>query len=373
MRILTFIFVFCLFNFQIFAKETDDSLFTKAKEIVYQDPDKSLKISNELLKTEKDFNRQSRLFILISTAYLAKRDYDSSLKILHKLQNSLSEITDVVVKSELSLRIGIQYEQMELYSKSIEQLDIAEDFAKTLTESNEMKFSLLGKIYAVRGMIYKNQSNTELALEKFLISIKSLEKIKPKFNSVNNLSVVYYNMGYCYLEDKKWLDAQKAFEKSVEYAKITKANSLEAFAYKGLSEVYFINGNHQKALDLLNLAEEKSKTIGDLTLNEGIFKGKADNFLVLNRFEDYQTYNNKYLQTRFEREQSELKSINRSIENQLLQKENKINKLEKQFYLKFGFLVFIGFVMMVVLVILFVKFRKVNINYQKNIQKLINN
>jgi tetratricopeptide (TPR) repeat protein len=125
------------------------------------------------------------------------------------------------------------------------------------------------------------------------------------------MSVVYYNIGYCYLSLDLIDKAQQAFLQSVNYAQRNHAKSLEAFALKGISEVYKQKHENQAALDLLLKAEELCKNTGDIILNEGIYKEMSDNYLAMGKQDLYWVYNKKYLEMSFKRKQNELASINR--------------------------------------------------------------
>ncbi|WP_333851605.1 hypothetical protein [Epilithonimonas sp.] len=70
-----------------------------------------------------------------------------------------------------------------------------------------------------------------------------------------------------------------------------------------------------------------SKKIGDLVLSEGIYKSFSDNYLALQDWNNYEVYNKLYIETKFAREQSELASLNKSID--VLNQENN-KKIEEQ-------------------------------------------
>ena len=367
-----FIISCLLIGFWVFGNvPKKDSLIQVALENIHQDPDVTIKIAENLLKNTQDTDEKARYYGLLSTAYIGKRDFESSLEYALKSQDLLHETNNPDTKTKILLSVAIQYQQMELFSKSLELLDDLEKLSSQI-DNEIQKHSLLGKANAVRGMIYKSQSNPDLALNKFLIAVKHLQQILPQDKSEANLSVVFYNIGYCYVEIGKSTDAKTAFNQSLKFAKQSKAISLEGFAYKGLSDVYFNEGQHQQSLDLLNLAEQSAKNVGDLLLDEGIYKGKADNFLALNMFDEYQVYNDNYLKTRFVREQNELKSIHNSIDNQMKVSELKLNDIKNKHQKINLLIVSLALIICVILIILILKNRKLNLQYQTRIKDLIN-
>ncbi|WP_435523121.1 hypothetical protein [Chryseobacterium indoltheticum] len=91
-----------------------------------------------------------------------------------------------------------------------------------------------------------------------------------------------------------------------------------------MSEIPKQKHQNQAALDLLLQAESLSKNVGDLTLNEGIHKEMADNYLAMGNQNLYQVYSKKYLETRLQREQNELSSINHALDIHNLESKKKV-------------------------------------------------
>lgn len=347
-----------------------DSLYQKAQMGIYENPDQSIKIANELLDTEKDLNRKVNLYLIISNANISKRNFDESLKYILKAKELLNETNAPNTKINILTSIAAQYQQMELFGQSLETLDEAESILKQTKQYEQQNFDL-GKIFAIRGMIYKSQNNSELALSKFLTSIRYFLQSKQNKPSFANTSIVLYNIGYAYLDLNRPDDARKNFIKSVEYARKADAKSLEAFSLKGLADTYTLNGENEKALQLFQQAEILSRNVGDLVLNEGIYKGMSDNYLILNQQENYRKYNEKYLKTRFEREQSELKSINSSIDNQYMEAENKKNSLAKSYSIANTAVILCTALLGIFLLWKIFKLLKFNSSVRKKIQELI--
>lgn len=373
MKKIQLLFLFCVWGVcgTFMAQTGYDSLFRKAQMGIYENPDQSLMIGNKLLKTETDINKRISIYTMMSSANVSKRNFDESLKYILKAKQLLNETKSAQSKISILTSIAMQYQQMELFSQCLETLDEAEALLQNAEQYPKSSFDL-GKIFAVRGMVYKSQDNSELALEKFQQSIRYFAQSKPLPQpNMANMSIVYYNMGYAYLNLNKNEAAVQNFLKSVEYAQKTEAKSLEAFSLKGLADTYTQTGQSEKALRLLQQAESLSKNVGDLVLNEGIYKGMADNFLIMNEPENYRKYNEKYLKTRFEREQSELKSINTSINNQNAEAAEKMDALNKKFTAAK-----VAILAVIILLILFLLWkifhiRKNNMAIRKKIQELI--
>jgi len=371
MKKFVFLICFALIFPAISFGQNKDSLLRKAEIGIYENPDKSLETARSLLKNEKDPDKIISIYLVLSNAYIAKRNFDESLKYSLKAKELVNESDNIEKKIAVLISIAVQYQQMELFNKSLETLDEADDALKSFTGNDFRKHFEIAKCFAIRGMIYKSQNNSEIALEKFLFSIQNFEKAKQTNPTFANMSVVFYNIGYCYLDLSQIQKAESYFIKSKNYAEKLDAKSLEAFALKGLAETYTLNGRHDDALKLLENSSKLSENVGDLVLNEGIYKGMADNYLALNDFQKYRLYNKKFLETRFEREQSELNSINRSIDTHTQENLKKIKNVHQKYLVSSCFLFAAGLVIITVLVFFIRKRILKNKEYQKEIQKLI--
>ncbi|KFF13476.1 hypothetical protein IW15_06700 [Chryseobacterium soli] len=352
-------------------KISDDSLMQKARIEIYDNPDNAINICKTLFKKEKNINNQISILLLISTANIAKRDFDQSLQYIVKAKELALQTNDLKTQIKVLISAAVQYQQMELYSKSLETLNEVETYIAKLPDEAPEKHTESGRSYAIRGMIYKSQSNPEIALEKLLISIRHFEKVTAREGTYANISVVFYNIGYCYLKLNQLEKAHQAFLQSMDFAKKNKAKSLEAFALKGLAEVYKQKRENETALKLLVQAEELCKNTGDLTLNEGIYKEMAENYLALGQPAFYQKYNKKYFEMRFQRAQNELKSINHAINNH--NRETLMKSRELTSHYRFLTAIIVGLSLLIIGVLLFfiVKVRKKNIKFQKHIQQII--
>lgn len=366
-----FFLFFCIFTK---AQKTPDSvLIKKAKLEIYDNPDNTIKIGEQLLKKPHDVKTSINLYMLLSTANIAKRNFDKSLKYILKAKELSQKTNDPKSQAGVLISVAIQYQQMELFSKCLETLNEADQYIARIPEKNPEKYIETAASHAIRGMVYKSQSNSEIALEKFLISIQNYDKVPVKKTTYSNMSVVYYNIGYCYLNLNQIDKAQEAFSQSINYARKNYAKSLEAFALKGISEIHKQRYENQSAINLLLKAENLCKNTGDIILNEGLYKELAENYLALGHQNLYQQYNKKYLEMRFKRKQNELKSINQVIDNHNKETSLESEKLNSYYrYIKMGS-VLLGSIFIVILLYSIIKIRKQNKKFHQEIQQMIRN
>lgn len=364
---------------------TEDSLYKVAFKNIYDNPDESITIGKTLLKKEKNAENKVTIHLLIANAYVSKRNFDESLKYILNAKEMQNEIKDPMKKITLLTAIAYQYQQMELFDKSLETLDQIDQQLEEYNEDEKRKYSGMGKSYAIRGMIYKNQYNPKIALEKFLIAIKYLEKAKQAKSTSkenenimnerinNNMSVIHYNIGGSYVDLKMYQKARENYLKSDEYAERAKAKNLKAYSLKGLAETSTLYGNHAEAIKLLETALVYSKDVSDMVLSERIYKGLADNYLALNQPEKYQECNEKYQEIQFEREQSELRSINRAINSYNEDNKKKNKETQKTYKFRNYIILISGIIIAGVFIFLLISRILKNRKLERKIRNILDN
>ncbi|MFA7445202.1 MAG: tetratricopeptide repeat protein [Flavobacteriaceae bacterium] len=277
---------------------------------IYEAPDKVIEKGNRMLENP-DVTTRIEGLILISRAYSSKRDYQKSLEYALEAKSLLSKTDNVLSYIKVMDRIAIQYEQLGIYDKAFETLNEYESLCLEYPVADSVR-RYLGNNYLVRGFVYKNQLNCEIAIGYFNKSISEYLKINTK--QINaNLSIATYNKGNCYIMLSDYQEAKANFTESADFADKVLAKSLKAFAYKGLAEVYTLEGSYTQAIELLDHALEISDNVGDLVLNRGIYEGLSQSYLAIDNMEKYQLYNAKFAETQDEIRTSERQSVDDSI------------------------------------------------------------
>lgn len=324
-------FIFFLLTISLVAQTSTDSLRSRAKSIIYDEPDETISIALKLLQQEKKVDEVAHLYMLISNAYIVKRNTDSSLFYILKATDLINTDALPTTKIKILNSVAVQYQQMELYDKALESLDQALEMTNKLPATDKDRLFNSGFINAVRGMIYRNQSNPDLALEKFKLAAQNFHKIELDKKTAANLSIIYYNIGNCFIDLSQVQQAIVYYKEAEKYAVLFKANSLEAYALKGQAECFFQLHQYEQSLKALYKAEELAEPIGDLVLNEGIYRLLSSNNLAINDFGKFQNYNSKYLEIQKALEQNELKSLNRYLNTQNLEQQEINSKVRKQY------------------------------------------
>lgn len=353
------------------AQQVDSLLLIESTKLVYKNPDKSIEIGVSVFEnTNLTKTTRTRALMLISLAHTSKRDYQKALEYVIRANEFSSNLDDVKLQVEILFRIGILYQQLKIYDKSIEYLEKTEQAVLTHSSPGELR-KYLANSYIVKGFIYKDNLNCDIALEYFDKGIREYEKLNDESHSAN-LSIVYYNKGNCYNQLSEYEKAKKSFDVSIAFGKIENANSLISFAQKGLAEVYLIEGKYEQAITLLKDALERSKEVGDLVLNLGIYKGLFENHLALNQQEEYQKFYDLYLTTQLDIKVSERNSINDSIVEDSKNKEEELNGIKAQFNRRLKQIVIVIFVFIVSVFLIQRKNKKTINLLQKRVESLQN-
>ncbi|WP_310993825.1 tetratricopeptide repeat protein [Aequorivita marina] len=322
---------FCLLTTISTAQKELDSILEDAKNIIFDNPNKAISIGTEVFSEATQAETKVNALMLISNGYLSQRDNPKSLEYALKTRDYLNQISSLKLRIRILNTIGMQHQQLRIYDKAIEYLDEALMIANRVKQPDSLA-SILGYNYSIRGFIYREQMSCEIALNYFDKAIFQFEKNSERKSTRANLSTLNYNKGNCFLQISQIDSARINFNRSIVYAQEVGANSLVAFGKKGLSEVYTAEGNYNKAIDELKKAEAASKKVGDLILNQGIYKNLSDNYLAQGNSDLYQFYFKKYTETQKRIYKKEQASINTSINN--LIEEHNLTMKEKLFNLQ---------------------------------------
>ncbi|HRE78201.1 MAG TPA: hypothetical protein PLL09_10300 [Flavobacterium sp.] len=335
---------------------------------IYENPDRAIFVGDSIFKTVSNSDIKVKALMLISAGYSSKRNYQKSLEFSNRANELSKNSDDALLRIKIVNKTAIQYQQLKIYEKTIQYLDEAEELILAYPIRDSVVFYLANN-YIVRGLVYKERLNCEIGITFLDKGIKEYGRINNS-NSIANSSIAHYNKGNCYVLLKHNEAAKLSFEESISLAKRISANSLLAFAQKGLAEVYTIEGRYQDALTVLNEALVASKSVGDLILNQGIYKGLSENYLALNNWENYQNYNLLYLQNRIKIKESERKSISNSLDEIKKEQKSKLDQLLPSYQYGIYFLIFLSLLIIISSILSYLKIKKENIFLQNVIDRL---
>jgi tetratricopeptide (TPR) repeat protein len=311
-----FIFVFSLLlTTFLYAQNSKncDNIYNNAGAEIYSNPDKVIKIGESIVNESGDnIDCKIKGYKLICDAYTSKRNYEKTLEYLNKATGLLRLSNNALLKIAILNKQGIIYHQLKIYDKAIQYLDQAEQAIMEYPIKDSIHNDL-GKNFIVRGFIYKEEFNCEIAINFFDRGISELLKVKSK-PAYNIISIAKYNKGNCYILLSNNQLAIENFNQSYLAAKMLDAKSLQAFANKGIAQVYTLEGNYDGAIAKLNEALLLSNEVKDLVLNQEIYKGLSENYLATSQWEKFNIYHSKYQSIQKLIKESERKSISESLD-----------------------------------------------------------
>lgn len=369
MKNLYFIIIFSFCTTFHFAQKSDTLSFLRNSTVlIYDNPDLAIQNGLEVINNSENIEYKIQAYKLISDAYSSKRDYQKALDYVIKANQLLSKTKNELLKIKLIVKTGTLYHQLKIYDKALQYLDDGEQLAMRYPIQDSI-YPSLGITNAVRGFIYKEKFNCEIAINYFDKSLNALNKIANNNNTLANISIVKYNKGNCYLMSSDLEKAKLNFNEAIEQAISINAKSLEAFALKGLAQVYTVESKYELALETLKKALLISSDVNDLILNQEIYKGFSNNYLAINNKEKFIEYHKRYLQTQKQIKLSERNSISNSINAKFKEKIEVLNKKINKFYIT----IITAILGLIVIVIAFVfSFKKQGIKNRKLENRLKN-
>lgn len=339
-KTILLLFVYLIFNFNpILAQDLQklDKLIKKSNSEMYENPEKVISIGFSVLRQAKNnVDLKIKSYKLISDGYSSQRDYQKSLSYLIKALQLLPKSDDKLLNISINTKAGIQYHQLNIYQSAITYLDRAEKMSLEYPSRDSVS-TFLGINYVVRGFIYKEELNCDIAISFFDKGIKELMSKNRINDNLTRISIAKYNKGNCYLLMEQIQLAQQSFKESLLYARMANAKSLEAFAKKGIAQIYTLNGTYLQAIEELNQSYNIAKNVDDLVLNQEIYRGLSENYLAIKDIEKYKEYQQKLIQIQSKLKESECSSV----ENLLHENSQNLEKKAKNEFSNFWIQLFI--------------------------------
>ncbi|MCB0464369.1 MAG: tetratricopeptide repeat protein [Aequorivita sp.] len=322
----------CFFIAQaVYSQKEVDSIIKEANKQIYENPELAIELAQKAYNNpEVTVRNKINILLAISTAYSSKRDYGKSSEYVEQIKELLPKINDVRQKMNILNRIAGHYQELQIYDKALEYLDESLVLIEKYPQKDSIQ-SFLGYNATLRGFIYREQMNCDIALTYFNKAIEAYKKTLERHLMNANLSICYYNKGNCLLSLGKNEEAEASYLKSIAHAETIEAKSLIAFGQKGLAEAKTMEGNYNEAISLLKDASTISESVGDLILNQGLYEGLSNNYLAIHDYDHYTIFHNKFITLQEENKKSERKTVNQSLINLTEGKAKEIEQLKTHY------------------------------------------
>lgn len=308
-----------------------DSIIARSKLSMYKNPDRLIYLGDSVYKSSaKDSPERVKALMLKINGYTAKRDYEKSLKLLLKAQEIVQKTNDIDLQALVINRHAIIYQQLKIYDKALENVDRGNEFIKNHPVKNAEFLEATN--FLVKGIIYKEQLSCELAINYFNKAVAKYGETTSIKKAYPNLSIAEYNKGQCYASSQNYEMAEQCYKKAIANASAVNANSLEAFALKGLSDLYLHQEKYELAIANLQKALELCKDVGDLLLEGTIYHGLAENYLLTGNTKKFTYYRELSLNSQNTIKEAERKAISDSVNGLAKSHKESISMLNNQFF-----------------------------------------
>lgn len=299
-------FLCCVFSCQfVFAQTSNrEEIFLKAKELLGNNPEESIKVGQHLLNLENDISKSSSIRRLISEAYLVKGDYHHALVYAFEAGHAFDQLPVEDKIEVLLLKSSVLYDlnldtQAQTYLKQANgYVSLVKDIS--LLRDFEHKLILHEIMFCIR------KQNFEKAIRLFDVKNKTqITNIDLKQDSDILRGVVFYNL--------KQLDSARVyFDKTLHFSAQRKTENFfeKSVVLAEKSKVFFVEKKHLQAIELLNESLNLAKKINNIPLFRLVNKQLSVNYLALNDKSNYQRFNNEFLVLDGKLEQMEEESVN---------------------------------------------------------------
>lgn len=340
LKIYRLLIIFTVFFCQLAAaQQVSDSAYASTLLHIYDHPDMAIDLGERMYNSSHSSPKKKiDGLLLLSNAYSAKRDYEKSIDYALKARVISQESKNA--RSEIAIlnKIASQYHQMGINDKALQFLDDSDQIIAVFPYKDSVRMSAANN-NGVRGFIYRDQLNCDIAITYFNRAINEYESDLKNPSTIPNMSVITYNKGNCFIRLQQMDSARATLNTSLTLAQQAGAQSLQAFSRKGLAEVYTLSGEYERAISELNTALTLSKTVGDLVLNTGLYKGLSDNYLAIDNWEQYQHFYSLYLEADAKNRNEELKSISTSLTTHSKEIQEQTEQITNTYYIGIGFCV----------------------------------
>lgn len=294
--------IFGFFSATGFAKEGMplDSLVNETKLMIYTKPLEVIKIGDSLYNETTELKSQIAGILLVSDGLISLRNYSQAFEYANIGKDLLANEDNSDLKVKVWSRLSYIYFQLNLYDEALKYLNRAEEENKKL-DKESVSHANQGYIYTVRALVYRNQVNCEMAMKYFEQALEVFAKSTEKLSKINS-SVVYYNMGSCYLTMSDYEKASKSFDNAFIAANVFKQdnNSLKLFAEKGLANISIAKGEYHEAIEILKMLFTDAELINDKSLLRSISYDLSSSYLELGDWESFKIYSS--INQKFDRE-----------------------------------------------------------------------
>lgn len=296
------------------------SLSKVVEDLIYSNPDESLKIAAHLIDKENISDTdKAELYLSTAIAYKIKGDYSKALIFLFKNVNK----SDFVKASEFYLRFQILDELLLSSQAEIEYNKLVD--LKNETE-DVVVVNLINEIIILNNFLKSSNSN-EVLFDSESVQLK---------NNFEKTVYIDYLLQFSsnYIENGKYNLAEETIEKvNAVIQQLENLSYYKSVAFLQNAKISFYQKKYNESLQLLDLAQKEIEVIKNKYVLEEIEETRVINFIALNDSENYTIANADVDKIHADVENLDQEAAN-SAYNLIIEDQNNKTQLQENKYLK---------------------------------------
>ncbi len=283
-KTLTLVIVALLCSKSIYPQQ--DNLITRAKELVYSNPDESIKIADHVLNISHRPEESAIANLLLAKSYLVKGDYNNAL--LHAF-DEINQFEDIAIETRIENYIlkATLLRKLYLDTQSGEYLGKAKTLASKMGSGKD---SLDYLIFLERTNMLLDRLNTNEAISDIRASeIKFRTLLK---NNVDKKRAYYLIKERAFNRLSQYDSAFVYMNKTRDLLEPSKQNNLyeKAIIYKESGLLHLKKKEFQKSTEMLFIALRFAEILDNTFLLEQINRDLAINYLASNQKSQHKVY-----------------------------------------------------------------------------------
>jgi len=187
--------------------------------------------SANLYEGLKDNHRLANAYMSMGNVFFQSKTLHKADEYYDKAEAIVKQTKDTVQLASLYSERGIMYDQEQHYDTAITFLQKSIDLAK-LIHNDYMVTDNLSNL----GLSYKHKKNTVVALQYFDTVLKRYTAMQDL--PLDNLAVIYNNIGATQAQAGSYAKAIEAFNKSIGYAKQEGLTTITMENYRNMADMY---------------------------------------------------------------------------------------------------------------------------------------
>jgi tetratricopeptide (TPR) repeat protein len=261
-------------------------------ELMYQDPDSSIKLGNQALALglslyEEEGSRNNNGFRkavikqiglsynCLGVYYWITCDFDQSIQ-FHKKSMEIWKLTGSKTGQSSSYNnLGVVYKTKADYSNAIKNYFAALELGIEIGDK-ELISAGLSNI----GTVYYDMNDQKKALEFFFMALRLYKQT----GDLVGVSMTYGYIGSVYKEEHRMKESLQCYKTGLKISKDMDNTYLIAYQMNNIGEIYLADSNYRLAIDHFQIALENAQSIGDGGLIAAILENMGSSYFYLNDY-----------------------------------------------------------------------------------------